>query len=477
MKKNPVLKFGTDGWRGIIAQDYTFENVSYVSHAVAKVCKEKYPDRNTLYIGHDRRFLSKAFAKHCACIFATQGFHVLLTPDYLPTPILSWTTKKDSTSVGAVVITASHNPPTWNGFKFKEIFGGSAFKETTDEFEKALDFSIEPKLFDEKEFEQLVANQSIEFFDVKEAYIHDVLSLVDTDLIRKAKFSVGIDPMHGSGSVVLADILKSIGVNVHEIHADENPSFGGRNPEPIEQNLKDLQKLVKEKNLDAGLATDGDADRLGAIDEHGGSFSTQMILSSVYWHMLKHRKKSWNISRSVSTTKMVDLIAKQYGQECFETPVGFKNIARNMVEGRAQIGGEEAGGIGFDGHIPERDSIATALMLLEMMATTGKKLKACYDQICQEIRPYQFVRLDVTADQTKMQHALLRLKQDPPSQWNGREVETLQTIDGLKFYLKDGSWVLVRPSGTEPIFRLYAEAESQEAAEKLVEHVRDFVLS
>ncbi|MCB0326340.1 MAG: hypothetical protein KDD52_01865 [Bdellovibrionales bacterium] len=472
----PTIKFGTDGWRGVIAQDFTFENLTYMSHAVAKVCKKKYKDRNRIYIGYDRRFLSQDFARHCACIFAEHGFTVVWSQQYMPTPILSWATKQDSRSVGSIVITASHNPPTWNGFKFKEIFGGSAFKETTDEFEAALDFSMEHKIFTSEKFDDLVKNEKIQFFDLKDQYIESVLNLVDIDLIRKSQFSVGIDPMHGSGSHILAEILEKIGVQCHEIHNNENPCFGGRNPEPIEENLRDLSALVRDQKLDAGFATDGDADRLGAIDEKGNSFTTQMILSSVYWHMLKHRKKAWNISRSVSTTKMVDLLADAYGQKCFETPVGFKNIAKNMVEGRAHIGGEEAGGIGFDGHIPERDSIATALMLLEMMAMSGKKLQECYSEICREIRPYQFVRLDVHAHPEIMGKALSVLKQDPPQSWDGRQVDHIQDIDGLKFYLKDGSWILVRPSGTEPIFRLYAEAESLSAANDLVRAIETFVL-
>ena len=223
------------------------------------------------------------------------------------------------------------------------------------------------------------------------------------------------------------------------------------------------------------MATDGDADRLGAIDEYGCYFTTQKILSVVYWHMLTHHGKSWSIARSASTTKMVDLIAERNGQDCFETPVGFKYIAEKIIEGKAQIGGEESGGIGIVDHIPERDSFLTALLLLEAMALTQKSLSEMYEDLCKSFRPYEFIRLDLHVSNEVMDRTMKRLVKDAPSEWNGRPVASLSTLDGYKFYMKDGSWLLIRPSGTEPIFRIYAEAESTQACQKIIESAKTFV--
>ncbi|MEZ4819441.1 MAG: hypothetical protein R3A45_05950 [Bdellovibrionota bacterium] len=308
-------------------------------------------------------------------------------------------------------------------------------------------------------------------------YKRTILGLVDTQRIKNAQFSVAVDAMYGAGSHYFKEILESLNVTVTEMHAEENPNFGGIAPEPVEKNLQDLAKLVKKGGFSCGFATDGDGDRLGAIDSDGQSFTTQMILSSVYWHMLANKGKKWNIARSVSTTNMVDLIARKYGQECIETPVGFKFIAQAMVDGQAQIGGEESGGVGIVDYIPERDGIFTALVLLEMMATEKKSLGQIYQMICEQVRPYQFVRLDLDLPQEKMQQTMQRLQQDSPSHWGNREVARLQNIDGFKYYMKDGSWLLIRPSGTEPVFRLYAEAEDQHACHDLLKTVRTFIAS
>lgn len=471
------IRFGTDGWRGVIASEFTFGNVALVATAVARVIKKIQPSDDTMIIGFDRRFFSKEFAQTVASIYAQHGFKVLFSDNYVPTPVISWTVKNTPSVAGGTMLTASHNPYSWNGFKFKEKFGGSASIEMTKKFEaeiEALGSVVTPTA---DTFHDLVTKNQIVLFNPMEKYIRAVTEQVDVDAIRKAKFKIGVDAMYGAGSAHFRKLLVSLGVEVIEIHAEENPFFGHTPPEPVEKNLTELSKLVCEKKLDCGLATDGDADRLGAIDEFGNSFTTQKILSVVYWHMLNHKKKSWNISRSVSTTRLVDLIAQSKGFKCFETPVGFKNIAQEMLKGNAQIGGEESGGIGIVDHVMERDGLLTGLLLLELMAKMGKKLSAIYKDLCLEIRPYEFIRMDLHVSAEMMKRAMDKLSKNTPKEWMGRKVQTLLTMDGFKFYLEDGSWILIRPSGTEPIFRIYAESETLHSTQKLLDNVKTYVLS
>ncbi len=474
-----LIKFGTDGWRGLIAQDFTFENVALVATAVARVIKRIQPKDNLMIVGYDRRFLSADFAKTTAYIYAKEGFQVELTDNYVPTPALSWTVKNTPNCAGGTMITASHNPYDWNGFKFKEKFGGSASSEMTklfeQEIEKMEDFS-HSQLF-ENEFQIFCKKKKIVYRNFMEKYFDAVISFVDADAIRKKNFHIGLDTMYGAGSSHYQKLLESLNVKFEALHSDENPTFGHTPPEPVEKNLSELSQLVREKKLACGLATDGDADRLGAMDEHGEAFTTQKILSVVYWHMLKHRKKPWNISRSASTTRMVDLIAEKSGFQCTETPVGFKNIAQVMLQGKAQMGGEESGGIGFVDHVIERDGLLTGILLLEIMAVTGRTLSEIYAQLCKDIRPYEFIRLDLVVQKEIMIRAMEKLSQDTPKEWMKKKVERLQTIDGFKFYLEDGSWLLIRPSGTEPLFRLYAEAESLNASQSLLDEARNYVMN
>ncbi len=473
------IKFGTDGWRALIARDFTFDNVTLVSKAVVAFAQKQSPRPKRIVVGYDRRFLSRQFAETAATVCAQGGLEVLMSKDYYPTPTLSWCAKQESDCVGAIVITASHNPPEWNGFKFKEPFGGSAHPDTTAAFEKAtLTLALDdPQAPSSADFSQAVTERKIKMFDPMEAYLSAVRNQIDVETIAKAKLKVGVDSMYGSGAGHYKKLLESVGVEVVELHSDCNPGFNGTPPEPIGKNLPELSQLVKREKLACGLATDGDADRLGAIDEEGEPFTTQMILSVAYWHMLTHREKRWNISRSASTTRMVDLIAERAGLKCLETPVGFKYIADLMVKGQAQIGGEESGGIGIMDHIPERDGLLTGLLLLEVMAKTGKGLKALYEQLCREYRPYYFIRHDLHVDQGVMDRAMKRLQTRTPSEWDGRTVKEVSRIDGFKFYMEDGSWILIRASGTEPIFRLYAEMESLAASQKMIDCVRKYVES
>ncbi len=469
------IKFGTDGYRAIIAKEFTFETLTRISKGVSQYLKKSLPERKTIVVGYDRRFLSKEFAKATCATFAKEGFKVFLTNDFAPTPCLSYWAKYMENCAGAVVITASHNPPDYNGFKFKETFGGSALLATTQAFEKEIE-KIENNGDDLSLFESFLEKGVITMFDPMPQYVQKLKSLVDVDAIVSSRFNVGVDTMFGSASKHFEKLLHEFNVKTHVIHDELNPSFNQTAPEPIFKNIQELSKMVVKQKLDCGFANDGDADRLGAIDENGNYFSTQMILSSVYWHMVVNRKKQWNISRSVSTTALVDLIAHQFNLKCIETPVGFKYIAQNIVEGDAQIGGEESGGIGIVDHLPERDGFLTALLLLEFMAKSKMKLAKLYQDICRQVRPYEFERLDLKVSKDIMEKALISLKETPPKQWMNVPVKSIQVIDGFKYYLEDGSWLLIRPSGTEPLFRLYAEAQNTTMAKAMVEAAKAHVM-
>lgn len=472
-----AIKFGTDGWRAVIAQDFTFDTLAQVSTGVLKSLQKAKPEYRKIVVGYDRRFLSKEFAQHVCCVLAKKGYHALLTDTFVPTPAVSWCAKHYDEVAGAIMITASHNPPQYNGFKFKETFGGSALLATTQAFEKEI-AALKPDeipLIDAHDFQRFVDDQAIELISPMPQYIAALKAQVDTQVISKHGFRVGLDVMNGSAAHWFKQVLEAVGVEVEHINEEDNPSFRGMAPEPKAENLAELSQLVTSKLLNCGFASDGDADRLGAIDENGNYFTTQMILSSVYWHMLENRKKAWSISRSASTTKMVDLLAEKYGHHCIETPVGFKFIAEQIVTGHAQIGGEESGGIGIIDHLPERDGFLTALLLLEMMAVTGRTLVQTYQFLCNTIRPYQFVRLDLKVPKETMQKAMKALGENAPNEWMGRKVEKLSTVDGYKFYNEDGSWLLIRPSGTEPLFRLYAETESITASNDMVLAAKRFV--
>ncbi|MCI5073266.1 phosphoglucomutase/phosphomannomutase family protein [bacterium] len=468
------IKFGTDGWRAEIAKDYTFDNVGRVALGVAKQLQHDKPELNKIIVGFDKRFLSTEFAKWVAACFAKSGFTVLMTQEAMPTPLLSWCARYEKGVAGSVVITASHNPPTWNGFKFKETFGGSALVKTTEQFEQAI-AQVDALTFDANLYDQYEAQGKIQDYNPLEQYTEKLLSLVDVEAIKKAKFKVAIDTMHGSASKHFAVLLERLGIEVKSLHTEDNPGFGGIAPEPTEQNLKELCTLIAQDDFHCGFANDGDADRLGAVDEQGRYFSTQKILSTVYWHMIYNRNKQWNVSRSVSTTRMVDVIAEANGLKCIETKVGFKYIAEQMVEGHAQIGGEESGGIGTDDHLPERDGFMTALLLLEAMAITGKSLSQIYEHICQSFRPYEFIRKDLKVPQSLMQKVMQKLQETDVKQWGDKLVASTQTVDGFKYYTEDGAWLLIRPSGTEPLFRLYAEAENIKASEALINAAMEFV--
>jgi len=458
------IKFGTDGWRGVIARDFTFENLSRVAQATMDYLNREGLGDKGLVIGYDRRFMSRDFARRVAEIAAGNGIRVRLTEDYAPTPAVSWAVREAGFGAG-VMITASHNPPEYNGFKIKEAFGGSALPETTRIIEEIVAYNQDNgRRVVSVPYEEALKKGVVEIFDPCEGYFHQISRYVDLDLITKAGIKAVVDPMFGAGCGYIKRLLPG----VDEIHSSENPSFGGLPPEPIGQHLLELSALIKNGPYQVGLALDGDADRIGAVDENGDFFSSHNIFTIILRHLIEHKKLSGAVVKTVSTTRMVDLLAEKYGLELFETPIGFKHICELMLKRDILMGGEESGGLGVKGHIPERDGILLGLLLLEAIAVSGKGLRQLLDETMDEIGYFYYQRVDRRIEDVAKEQLIARLRSDPPTVIDGQRVVATNFSDGFKFIFENGDWLLIRPSGTEPVLRLYSEAGSQEQVERFL---------
>lgn len=464
-----IIKFGTDGWRGVIAREFTFENVAIVAQATMDYMALEGLADKALVIGYDRRFLSREFAERSAEIAVGNGIKVFLTEDYAPTPAVSWAVRSRSAGMG-IMITASHNPPVYNGFKVKESFGGSARPSTTIKIEE----QVAANISDGREilstpFAEGVQRGMIVQFDASKEYYAQLEKYVDMDLIRKSNIPFVVDPMFGAGSGAFPRLLPAC----TEIHGDCNPAFGGQAPEPIMEHLLELSEAVKSGAFRAGLALDGDADRIGAVDENGDFFSSHMIFTVLLRHLYERKGVRGGVVKTVSTTQMINLLADKYGLKLFETPIGFKHICELMLDNDILMGGEESGGLGVKGHIPERDGILMGLLLLEAMAMSGKGLKELLDETMDEIGHFYYRRIDLQIEQQAKEKLIARLKSGGLKEIAGATVETTNFSDGFKFIFSGGSWLLIRPSGTEPVLRLYSEAGSLEAVEKFLAAGRD----
>jgi phosphomannomutase len=458
------IKFGTDGWRGVIADDFTFDNLSLVAQATMDYLNREGLGGKGLVIGYDRRFLSGDFARRVAEIAAGNGIKARLTEEYAPTPAVSWAVRESGAGAG-VMITASHNPPEYNGFKIKEAFGGSALPTTTKILEEIISFNAKNgRRVVSVPYGEALAKGLIELFDPCEGYFHQISRYVDLGLITKAGIMAVVDPMYGAGSGFIPQLLPT----VDEIHNIENPAFGGVAPEPIAQNLQELSALIKSGKYRVGLALDGDADRIGAIDENGDFFSSHCIFTVILRHLIEYKKLTGGVVKTVSTTRMVDLLAEKYGLELFETPIGFKHICGLMLERDILMGGEESGGLGVKGHIPERDGILLGLLLLEAMAVSGKGLRQMLEETMDEIGHFHYRRIDRRIEPAAKEKLIAKLGSTPPTEIDGHPVTATNFSDGFKFIFGNGDWLLIRPSGTEPVLRLYSEAGSLDQVERFL---------
>ncbi|MBN2168360.1 MAG: phosphoglucomutase/phosphomannomutase family protein [Actinobacteria bacterium] len=464
-----MIKFGTDGWRGVIADDFTFDRLWNVACAIVRYVVNNAESDPSLIIGYDTRFHSDNFAQLSALAASAHGLPVLITNRFVTSPSISFATV-DKGSSGAIMITASHNPPKYNGIKFKAPYGGSASTEITGKIEAELRLVEDnPPKRPETLFEDILSSRKVDYFDPIPAYIDKVVSVVDADLFQKNRIRVVFDPMYGAGQGLFNRALGRVGMECDEIHAVHNPLFPGLYPEPIGRNLDDLRKTVVEGGYHVGIAVDGDADRVTAIDATGRFISSHMVLALLLQHLKEDRGWSGDVVKTVSTTSMIDMLCNKYGMKLYVVPVGFKHICDLMLEKDILVGGEESGGTGMKNYIPERDGIMVGMMLVEIMAKHNKTLGELIDLMMEDLgRRFEYLRRDIELTASHKEALLENLPILRPETIGGRRVTDVETIDGLKFHREDGSWLMLRVSGTESVVRVYSEANSVEEVEDLV---------
>ena len=465
---NPI-KFGTDGWRGIIAEDFTFDNVRLCAQAVAEYLKESRLDKRGLVIGYDTRFASEDFAAAAAEVIAGNDIRVHLCLKPAPTPVVSFAVPATK-SAGAIVITASHNPGSWNGFKYKSQDGASAPEVVTSQIEKNIvSLTRRRENVARLALDKALKRGVVDYLDPSPVYFEHLSHLMDIAELRRRKLNIIVDSMYGAGIGYLKAVLQGGNLRITEINAERNPLFPQIRPEPIAKNLTRLSRLVVEKKADVGLATDGDADRIGIIDERGQFLTQHQVFALLCLYLLEVRGERGAMVRALTSTMMLSRLGKLFGVPVYETPVGFKYVAPLMMRRNAIIGGEESGGYGFRGHVPERDGILAGLYFLDFMAKTGKTPSQLLDYLYSKVGPHYYDRRDFRISAAKRKTILHRLSSSPPTSIGGSKVAKADTVDGFRFFVGDESWLLIRFSGTEPLVRIYAEAESLERARELLD--------
>ncbi len=464
------IKFGTSGWRAIIADQFTFDNVALVSSSIAEYIKSttiKFGKPRVL-VGYDTRFLSKEFAQTAAAVLTKEGISAYVTKAATPTPVQSFYIANAGYS-GGINFTASHNPGAYNGLKFSIATGAAATGEVTGRIETLINKNLEGgKIYDRR-----ALTQETQEIDVVEGYVSHIKKFIDFKAIKKARLKIAIDPMYGAGMQYLERFLDGHASELVSIHSFVNPSFGGRSPEPKDSTLDDLKALVKKKRFHIGLALDGDADRYGIVDTHGVYIDSNYILCILADYLAQKWTKMRYVARSVATTSLLDRIAAHYRLKVIETPVGFKHLGNALLKGDCLIAGEESSGLSVVGHIPEKDGILACLLVAEVIAKRKKSVREITDDLFKKFGTILFGRHNLTLRTEAQKQALLtRLKNEPPRALAGKKVSQVNTIDGFKFILEDKSWLLLRPSGTEPLIRIYAEAQSQKNLDALLEDAR-----
>jgi alpha-D-glucose phosphate-specific phosphoglucomutase len=456
------IKFGTDGWRAVIAEDYTFDNVRACAASVAMYLKKHGLADRGLIVGYDTRFASEDFAAAVAEVVAAAGIKVFLSTVHCPTPVVSFSII-DRKAGGGVVITASHNPWRWNGFKYKPDYGGSASPEIVDEIEAPLP-GIVGGAIATMPIEQAQREGLVQMFDARAPYLAGLRKLVDLDRLRAAGLRVAYDAMYGTGAGYFASLLEGGKTQVTELHGFRNPAFPGMHaPEPIARNLTELSAALAGGGYDVGIATDGDADRVGIADERGNFINQLQVFGLLAYYMLEVRGERGPIVKSVTTTRMVQRLGELYGVPVHETKVGFKFLGPKMMETDALIGGEESGGYGFRGHVPERDGILAGLYFLDMMARTGKRPSALLAELYAKVGAHHYDRLDVALRPEDRDAIWQRAEAARPGSVAGIKVTGIDTTDGFRFVLDDKGWLLLRFSGTEPLVRIYTEVVDDES--------------
>jgi alpha-D-glucose phosphate-specific phosphoglucomutase len=469
-----TVRFGTDGWRAVISETFTFSNLRLVAQAIADFVRERNPSDPTVVVGFDTRFLSDRYAAEVARVMAANGIMTWLARADTPTPAVSYAIINKEADAG-VMITASHNAPRYNGIKLKASYGGSASPDQNRRVEKFLERNLEsargPNLMD---LDQALGQELVRKFDPSWAYYEHLSTLVDLDTISGGELRVVADGMFGSGRGVFGEVLARGRSHVFNLRHEMNPGFGGIHPEPIARHLGLLLSTIQAGHWDVGLATDGDADRIGAVDARGKFIDPHRIFALVLRFLLQKRGLTGKIVRTVSTTRMIDRIAEDHGHPLVETPVGFNHIADLMIADGVVMGGEESGGMSIQGHIPEGDGILMGLLLLEVMADAGASLHDLVDDLLAKYGPAHYAREDLHLKRPVAKANMVKLLLDgAPNAIAGVAIEHIGTLDGVKYYLDDGSWLLIRPSGTEPVLRVYAEAQDQGRVKALLDFGRE----
>jgi len=456
-----VIKFGTDGWRGVIAQDYTFKNLDRVAYATAKFYKRHKKIRNGIVIGYDARFMSREFAERTATVIANNGIKVLLADSIVPTPAVSLLIMKRNAACG-VMITASHNPSRYNGFKLKSEFGGSAPVQDILKIEKEAN-RVKTGGRVRKTFQELVEKGTIELIEMKKLYLDDIKTKINLDLISRAGLKIVHDSMYGAGQNTTNILLPQI----TQLHSEYNPSFGGANPEPLAHNLKTLLQTVPDGGFDIGIATDGDADRIGAVDEKGNFVDSHRIFALLLKYLVEQKGWTGEVVKTLSVSQMINNMCEKYHLLLHETAIGFKYISDLMLKRDVLIGGEESGGIGVKNHLPERDGVFNGLLLCEILAVQKKRLSELVEELASEFGRYYYNRIDAHTTQAQKERVFKKCTRGIKV-LNGYEVKSVQTLDGFKYFI-DGGWLLIRVSGTEPLLRFYAEGDTEEKVERLLD--------
>ena len=464
------IKFGTDGWRAIIAKEFTTDNVARVSLAVSDFLKEN-NNHPTVIIGHDCRFSGELFAETAAKVLSTKGVKVLLAKGFVSTPMVSLGVLNYKADIG-VVITASHNPPSYNGYKLKGSFGGPLLQNDITDVENRIPDTNSVNI-DSVKLEDLQNTGMLKYVDLEDDYCKHAENHFDLEAIRNSDLKLAYDSMFGAGKNVISRLLPE----TLQIHTDDNPGFHGQSPEPIHRNLLEFSELIKTNgNIDCGLATDGDADRIGLYNSRGEFIDSHHLILLLIHYMVKYKKMKGKVVTAFSCTVKVKQICNHYGLDNETVKIGFKHIAAKMITEDVLIGGEESGGIATTGHIPERDGIWMGLILFEFMAKSGKTLDELIKEVYDIAGPFSFERIDLHLDENKKQSIVQNCKDGNYTSFGKYNVERVETTDGFKFFFDDDTWLMIRASGTEPVLRTYSESSSQEKCFDILEETRRTLL-
>jgi phosphomannomutase len=465
------IKFGTDGWRGVIAEDFTFANARIAAQAIARYVVRCEDARKGVIIGYDHRFASDGIAATAAEVVSSSGTPVFLTDKPCPTPAVSLLVRERG-AAGGLMITASHNPYQWNGIKYKASYGSSALPSIVAQIEN--DLAVVQK---ENGPPLPPRKKLIQPLEPRAPYLDALEKLVDWKRLRDAKFRFVFDPMHGSAAGLLPELFRRNGIHCDEIRGTRDPRFGGVHPEPIEPNIEALRRAVLSGKFDAGLSADGDGDRIGAIDRNGTFINPHQIFALLVWHLAGTRELPGDIAKTFSVTKLIDKLAAKFGRKLHETPIGFKFICELMLEQNILIGGEESGGIGTSLYLPERDATVSALFVAELMAWHGKSLGEMLTALHAEFGEYHYGRVDLDLKPGQKEKAIAHFSNGKLSRIVDLPVARRENMDGIKLYLGDAGWVMVRASGTENLLRVYSETSRAETTRRVLGAVTQMVHS